>query len=311
MLLEATGRDWSFVEPDRRPARRRPRPALLGRLLARSPPSATRRRCRSRTGWRRPCSGTATTATGGSRCASGPRSDALARHRGRRAARQPRSSRCCPATTSSGSARAELDITSAAAVDRGGREVRPDVVINAAAYTAVDAAETDEADGAGWSTRQPSAHLARRGRAVGARLIHVSTDYVFDGDGDRPVRTRRSDRTAHRLRTHEAGRRAGCALADRRLRRPHGVGLRRPVGQLRRHDAATGGERPTVDVVDRPDRLADVRAPIWPARYRARCGRRVGAATAALRQRRPGVVVRAGPGGVPARPDTTRRGYAR
>lgn len=63
--------------------------------------------------------------------------------------------------------------------------VAPDVIVNAAAYTAVDKAESDEA-----AARQINATaagiLAAQARATGALLVHYSTDYVFDGSGDQP-----------------------------------------------------------------------------------------------------------------------------
>jgi dTDP-4-dehydrorhamnose reductase len=81
-------------------------------------------------------------------------------------------------------ARAELDITSAAAVDEAVRSARPDVVINTAAYTAVDAAETDEETAYAVNATGPQL-LATALAQHGGRLIHVSTDYVFDGTADR------------------------------------------------------------------------------------------------------------------------------
>ena len=77
----------------------------------------------------------------------------------------------------------EFDVTDADAVARRLYEARPDVVINAAAYTAVDRAE-DEPERARTVNADAVAHLARRADAVGAVLIHVSTDYVFDGEAD-------------------------------------------------------------------------------------------------------------------------------
>jgi dTDP-4-dehydrorhamnose reductase len=67
-------------------------------------------------------------------------------------------------------------------------EVRPAVVCNAAAYTAVDAAETDE-PAATLVNATAAGHLARACARHGARLVHVSTDYVFAGDGTRPYET--------------------------------------------------------------------------------------------------------------------------
>jgi len=62
---------------------------------------------------------------------------------------------------------------------------RPDAIVNAAAYTQVDAAE-DDPDSARLSNAAGPAALAEAAREFGARLIHVSTDYVFDGSGERP-----------------------------------------------------------------------------------------------------------------------------
>ncbi len=84
-----------------------------------------------------------------------------------------------------GLARAELDVTDPAAVEKAVLDVRPDVVLNAAAYTAVDAAEADEAAAAAVNADAP-AHLARACALHGGRLLHVSTDYVFDGAATTP-----------------------------------------------------------------------------------------------------------------------------
>jgi len=62
---------------------------------------------------------------------------------------------------------------------------QPTVVLNAGAYTAVDRAES-EGDSAFAVNATGVAHLAARCAAVGARLIHISTDYVFDGQSPRP-----------------------------------------------------------------------------------------------------------------------------
>jgi dTDP-4-dehydrorhamnose reductase len=64
-------------------------------------------------------------------------------------------------------------------------EFAPDVVVNAAAYTAVDAAEADE-DAAYRANATGPAVLAAALGGTKTRLIHVSTDYVFAGDADRP-----------------------------------------------------------------------------------------------------------------------------
>ncbi|MFI8890705.1 dTDP-4-dehydrorhamnose reductase [Streptomyces paradoxus] len=77
--------------------------------------------------------------------------------------------------------RAALDITSPEAVDAAVREHRPDLVVNCAAYTAVDDAETDEARALEINGDGPRL-LARACAAHDARMIHVSTDYVFSGE---------------------------------------------------------------------------------------------------------------------------------
>lgn len=79
----------------------------------------------------------------------------------------------------------ELDITSSAAVQAVFSDFQPQVVVNAAAYTAVDQAETDE-DRAFAVNASGPALLAAAAARIGARLIQVSTDYVFAGDADQP-----------------------------------------------------------------------------------------------------------------------------
>lgn len=79
--------------------------------------------------------------------------------------------------------RAELDVTDPVAVAAAVREV--DVVVNCAAWTAVDDAEADEAGAFALNAVAP-ALLARAAHAAGARLVQVSTDYVFDGAAGEP-----------------------------------------------------------------------------------------------------------------------------
>jgi dTDP-4-dehydrorhamnose reductase len=81
----------------------------------------------------------------------------------------------------------ELDITDAAAVTALVTRVRPDVVFNAAAYTRVDAAEAEPERAFAVNALGPQA-LAVAARDVGALMLHVSTDYVFDGASSRPYR---------------------------------------------------------------------------------------------------------------------------
>ncbi len=75
----------------------------------------------------------------------------------------------------------QLDITHAKQVLREIESIRPDVVVNCAAYTAVDNCEQEEA-ACQAVNQQGVAHLADACVVNGCRLIHVSTDYVFDGN---------------------------------------------------------------------------------------------------------------------------------
>ena len=84
-------------------------------------------------------------------------------------------------------ARTECDLTSSAGVNASIERIRPNLVFNAAAYTAVDAAESDVAT-ATLVNATSVRHLAEATKHHGARLIHVSTDYVFDGGTSIPYR---------------------------------------------------------------------------------------------------------------------------
>ncbi|MCH4190981.1 MAG: dTDP-4-dehydrorhamnose reductase [Butyrivibrio sp.] len=78
-----------------------------------------------------------------------------------------------------------LDITSVDAVTAFAREVKPYAIINCAAYTAVDAQEKDVDLSYKINAIGPR-NLAIAATETGAKLVHISTDYVFDGNGTRP-----------------------------------------------------------------------------------------------------------------------------
>lgn len=80
---------------------------------------------------------------------------------------------------------AVLDISNRDSVWRAVEAFRPDYIINAAAYTAVDKAEND-AERAFAVNRDGARHLAEAAEAAGAVMLHISTDYVFDGAGGAP-----------------------------------------------------------------------------------------------------------------------------
>ena len=94
---------------------------------------------------------------------------------------------------------------------------RPTLVVNAAAWTAVDAAETDAA-GADRANHTGPAQLARRCEEAGIPLIHVSTDYVFDGDKGAPyVETDPTNPTGVYGATKLAGEQAVLAACSRAI----------------------------------------------------------------------------------------------
>ncbi|MBK6873146.1 MAG: dTDP-4-dehydrorhamnose reductase [Kineosporiaceae bacterium] len=145
--------------------------------------------------------------------------------------------------------RAELDITDLVAVTKAVEG--HDVVVNCAAWTAVDDAESREAEAFAANAIGP-AHLARAAARSAARLLHISTDYVFAGDADRPYAEDApiAPRTAYG-RTKAAGEWAVRAELPERhwilrtawLYGENGPNFVRTMAQLER-------SRPTVDVVD-------------------------------------------------------------
>ncbi|MNZ37068.1 dTDP-4-dehydrorhamnose reductase [compost metagenome] len=81
----------------------------------------------------------------------------------------------------------ELDITNEEQIQEAVARIRPQLIINAAAYTAVDKAES-EPERAYTVNRDGVAHLAKAANETGIPLLHISTDYVFAGDADVPYR---------------------------------------------------------------------------------------------------------------------------
>jgi dTDP-4-dehydrorhamnose reductase len=97
--------------------------------------------------------------------------------------------RSVPAQVSAaGLAHAQLDVGDAQAVMGSIQSQRPDLIINAGAYTAVDKAESEPEAAERANTAGPH-NLAVAAAAVGARLLHLSTDFVFDGMASKPYGT--------------------------------------------------------------------------------------------------------------------------
>ena len=116
-----------------------------------------------------------------------------------------------------GFTRADLDITDADAVARTIDAVQPAAVVNCAAYTAVDRAESDP-DAARALNVDAVAHLASACANSGAALVHVSTDYVFDGAATAPYREEDPTRPLGVYgRTKELGERAVRSTVPRHV----------------------------------------------------------------------------------------------
>ena len=80
-----------------------------------------------------------------------------------------------------------LDITDADAVDRVICEMKPDVVVHCAAWTAVDLAEDeDKKDKVHAINADGTANIAKACKKTGSKMVYISTDYVFDGQGTTP-----------------------------------------------------------------------------------------------------------------------------
>jgi dTDP-4-dehydrorhamnose reductase len=79
----------------------------------------------------------------------------------------------------------QLDLSNPTDICRRIREVRPQLIVNAAAYTAVDQAERDEMTARAVNAQAPGL-MAAEAKKIGAALIHYSTDYVFDGTKKAP-----------------------------------------------------------------------------------------------------------------------------
>jgi dTDP-4-dehydrorhamnose reductase len=158
--------------------------------------------------------------------------------------------------------RSDLDITDAAAVHAAVRAASPDIVVNAAAYTAVDAAEADEE--VAFSVNATAVeHLGRAAETAGARLIQVSTDYVFSGRAERPYEP--TDPTGPRTaygRSKLAGESAARAHGGHVVRTAWVYGG--PGANFVDTMARLATERPTVDVVSdqigSPTYVADLAA---------------------------------------------------
>lgn len=111
-----------------------------------------------------------------------------------------------------------MDITDGAAVREALRAQRPDAVIHCAAWTAVDAAEdADKQERVQAVNAEGTRHIAQACRELGCKLMYISTDYVFDGQGETPWQPDCTDYAPLNVygRTKLEGEQAVCELLER------------------------------------------------------------------------------------------------
>src|SRR5205823_3192181 len=163
---------------------------------------------------------------------------------------------------------ADLAVEDAQAVERVVQRERPDWIVNCAGYTQVDRAEA-EPDAAQRVNAVGPANLARAARETSARLLHISTDYVFDGRARRPYR---EDDPVGPLSVYGRSKLAGEQAIRDILPRAHlivrtqwlfGVGGPNFVATILR----LARERPELKVVNdqhgRPTYAPDLAAALW------------------------------------------------
>ena len=163
---------------------------------------------------------------------------------------------------------ADLAIEDAGAVERALARERPAWIVNCAAYTQVDRAEAEPEMAQRVNAVGP-ANLARAARQIGTRLLHISTDYVFDGRATRPYR---EDAPVGPLSVYGRSKLAGEQNVRELLPDGHlivrtqwlfGVGGPNFVATILR----LAGERPRLQVVNdqhgRPTYAADLATALW------------------------------------------------
>ena len=154
--------------------------------------------------------------------------------------------------------RPQLDLLDHATIAKAMADVEPDLVVNAAAYTAVDKAESDTAT-AFAVNRDGAGALAAAARASDIPIIHVSTDYVFDG---RKIGAYVETDATNPLGVYgkvEARGRAGCRRSQPSARDPaHGLALCALRCKFPAHDAAPGARAARAARRGRPAWAADL-----------------------------------------------------
>ena len=143
--------------------------------------------------------------------------------------------------------RPDLDLTERASIEAAIAAVRPDVVVNPAAYTAVDKAESERE--AAFAVNATGAEtVASAAAAAGIPIVHISTDYVFAGDKDGPY-----------VETDETGPTGvyGASKLD---------GEKRVLAARQRGRAGRSGRLPALKRYRSPRILVDTKNPLHPER---------------------------------------------
>lgn len=157
--------------------------------------------------------------------------------------------------------RSRLDVARPADVAAAVADLRPELIVNAAAYTDVDGAER-EPERAFATNAEGAGALARAARQCGARLIHVSTDFVFDGRAGRPYRP---DDPPAPLGAYGRSKLAGEQRVREEL--PEGSVILRTAWLYSRH--GRNFVKTVLDLLGRRDRLEvvvdQVGSPTWAA----------------------------------------------
>ncbi len=162
--------------------------------------------------------------------------------------------------------RAEIDIEDRFRMEAEIERLRPDVIINCAAFTDVDGCETDPGRAQAVNA-EGAENVARAASAAGCRLIHVSTDFVFDGRSQRPYRE--EDPTGplsiYGRTKLEGERRVAAAGGEHVILRAswlYGAGRRNFVDAIRERSRAGGILGVVADQKGTPTWVADLAAAI-------------------------------------------------
>lgn len=131
----------------------------------------------------------------------------------------------------------EMDITDAASVEKVIGEAAPDAVVHCAAYTAVDAAE-DNVEICRKVNADGTQNIANVCKKLDCKMVYISTDYVFDGEGTRPWEP---EDERHRIRTDQIRRRTGSTeYTGEIFYRKNLLGIRSQRQELHQDHAESG-----------------------------------------------------------------------